>query len=196
MSTLPILSDMIPSVVLSSDRQLLKAALIDTPIGPMIGVTDQHALHLLEFTDRPALPTELKRLQIATRSSISSGETSPLSQISTELARYFRGETSTFSTRLALHGSTFTCLVWEALVALPAGSTITYAELALRVGRPSAIRATGRANGSNQIAIVIPCHRIVGSDGALTGYGGGLWRKRWLIDHEKRFSTLATEDAA
>ncbi len=167
-------------------REWLKAEWIDTPIGSMLAVADDHALHLLEFFDRTALPNELKRLRQATRSAITFGRTPIIERIDAELRRYFAGEGTTFDTPLAAHGSPFTRTVWDALMAIPPGTTRSYAEIAVAAGRPTATRAVARANGANQIAIVIPCHRVIGSDGSLTGYGGGLWRKDWLLRHERK----------
>ena len=108
-----------------------------------------------------------------------------------ELRAYFDGRSAGFSTPLALHGSAFTRSVWDELMAIPSGVTRAYSEVAAAIGRPAAVRAVARANGANQIGIVIPCHRVIGADGTLTGYGGGLWRKRWLIEHERRTSGLS-----
>ena len=169
-------------------RDLLKADWIETPIGAMLAVADPHALHLLEFFDRKALPTELTRLRERTHSSISFGRTAPITQIEAELRAYFDARSATFSTSLAQPGSAFTRRVWQELAAIPPGITRSYAGLAAALGRPSAVRAVARANGANQIAIAIPCHRVIGSDGSLTGYGGGLWRKQWLIAHERKLA--------
>ncbi len=169
-------------------RELLKADWIETPIGAMLAVADPHALHLLEFFDRKALPAELSRLREKTRSSISFGRAAPIIQIEAELRAYFDARPTIFSTVLARSGSAFAQRVWQELVAIPPGVTRSYAELAAALGRPSATRAVARANGANQIAIVVPCHRVIGSDGSLTGYGGGLWRKQWLIEHERKMA--------
>lgn len=167
-------------------RTLLKAAWLETPIGQMLAVTDAHVLHLLEFFDRKGLPNELKKLQHSTRSGIDFGRTPIIEKIENELAAYYSGKACRFETPLALHGSAFTIDVWQALQEIPPGETRSYAGLARQINRPSAMRAVARANGANQIAIVIPCHRVIGSDGSLTGYAGGLWRKDWLLTHEKR----------
>ena len=172
-------------------RELLKADWIETPIGAMLAVADPHALHLLEFFDRKALPTELARLRERTRSSISFGRSAPINQVEAELCSYFDARAARFSTALARTGSVFTQRVWQELMAIPPGVTRSYAELAAGVGRPSAARAVARANGANQIAIVVPCHRVIGADGTMTGYGGGLWRKRWLIEHERKMAEAA-----
>ena len=169
------------------NRTLLKAKWIDTPIGQMLGIADNNFLHLLEFFDRKGLPSELKKLQLSTKSAIEFGSNALLEQVTLELDAYFSGQSSIFKTPLALHGSPFTVNTWHALQAIKPGITCSYAALAKDIERPTAMRAVARANGQNQIAIIIPCHRVIGSDGSLTGYAGGLWRKDWLLNHEKRF---------
>lgn len=170
------------------DKSLMRADWIETPIGPMLAIADQHALHLLEFAERKALPAEIKKLQRLTGSGIAMGRYPPIDQIEAELRAYFERGDIRFRTRFAGHGSPFQRRVWEALRAIPAGEVRTYAALAVELGAPSSTRAVAGANGANQIAIVIPCHRVLGADGSLTGYGGGLWRKRWLLEHERRMA--------
>lgn len=174
-------------------KAFLKADWIETPIGPMMAIADDHALHLLEFADRPPLPNEIRRLQRVTGCGIVMGRSAPIEQIGQELGRYFAGAGASFETRLAGHGTPFERQVWAALRAIPAGSIHSYTDVALMLERPSAVRAVARANGANQIAIVVPCHRVLGADGSLTGYGGGLWRKRWLIEHERRMVAGASK---
>lgn len=178
-------------------RGLLTADWIETPIGPMVAVVDRHALHLLEFFERKALPAELKRLQKTTRSGIAIGRSPLIDRLKTELAQYFEGNPAAFSVPLARQGSAFTRLVWDRLRALPVGQTRSYSQIAADIGRPSAVRAVARANGANPIAIIVPCHRVIGADGDLTGYGGLLWRKRWLLEHERRMAARpkSTENA-
>jgi AraC family transcriptional regulator of adaptative response/methylated-DNA-[protein]-cysteine methyltransferase len=176
------------STAASNGCDLLKADWIETPIGAMLAVADANALHLLKFFDGRAVPFELERLQEKTHSSIAFGRLPPTDSIEKELDDYFAGRSAVFRTPLACHGSSFTCKVWDALRTIPPGSTRSYSEIARDVERPSGIRAVGRANGANQIVIVIPCHRVIGADGSLTGYGGGLWRKRWLLEHEHRMT--------
>ena len=103
-----------------------------------------------------------------------------------ELAEYFSGERREFTVRLDLRGTPFELTVWRALLEVPFGRTISYGELGRSVGKPDAARAVGGANHRNPVSIIIPCHRVVGADGGLTGYGGGLWRKKWLLEHEQR----------
>ena len=166
-------------------NECLKANWIESPIGPIMAVADQHALHLLEFFDRKALPNELKKLQTNLKQQIGIGRTKIIDQIEEELQAYFNKKLDRFKTKLAFHGSDFTKNVWDELVAIPSGETRSYLDIAKSMDKKNAVRAVARANGANQIAIVIPCHRVIGSDGALTGYGGGLWRKQWLLEHEK-----------
>lgn len=157
---------------------------VDTPLGPMVAVACQHRLHLLEFADRRALPTELARLTRSTGQDIALGGQPPVEQLRGELEAYFAGRAARFDTPLMLHGSAFTKEVWQALRQIPVGETRSYGALAAQLGRPTASRAVARANGANQIAILVPCHRVLGADGTLTGYGGGLWRKQSLIEIE------------
>jgi len=166
---------------------MLKADWIDTPLGAMIAVSDKNALHLLEFADRKALPAELKKLMKTVKGDIGIGRTAPTVQVEEELKAFFEGHSDQFKVPLVLHGSDFTKNVWDALRTIPAGQTKSYSELARQIGKPSASRAVARANGANQIAILIPCHRIIGADGSLTGYGGGLWRKQKLIELERQY---------
>ena len=167
-------------------RDLLKADWIDTPIGSMLAIADDQRLHLIEFFDCKALPRELERLRADSRSTVTFGRTSLIDRIASELQAYFTGRSAIFETPLALHGTPFTRKVWQQLQAIPTGTVQSYRDLAHSLAQPTATRAVARANGANQLAIVIPCHRVIGQDGSLTGYGGGLWRKQWLIDHERR----------
>jgi AraC family transcriptional regulator of adaptative response/methylated-DNA-[protein]-cysteine methyltransferase len=171
-----------------SGKEMLKADWIDTPLGGMIAVADKSALHLLEFTDRRALPAELRRLSTQVRGDLGIGRGVVSEAVSGLLARYFDGQAVDFDIPMALHGSDFARAVWDALRDIPAGATRSYSDIARTIGRPEAVRAVARANGANQIAVLIPCHRVIGADGALTGYGGGLWRKERLITLERRIA--------
>ena len=143
--------------------------------------------------DRKGLPAELTRLQAASKEGIGIGTLSPSEQAAAELADYFAARSDQFVTPRALAGSAFTQKVWEALREIPVGETRSYPEIARQVGRPSSVRAVARANGANQIALMIPCHRVIGADGSLTGYGGGLWRKQRLIEIERELKTAKQE---
>lgn len=161
------------------------AAWIDTPLGPMLAVADDDALVLLEFVERRGLETELIRLRA--KAAIVPGTNEVLAHIERELAEYFAGRRHDFTTPLRPVGSEFQRAVWAELGRIPPGETRTYAQVAQALGRPTAFRAVARANGTNQLAIVVPCHRVVNSDGTLGGYGGGVPRKEWLLAHERRW---------
>ncbi len=171
---------------------LLLADWIDTPLGAMVAISCQHQLHLLEFADRKALPREMIRRQKAQPGGIGFGRPPPTQQVAGELSRYFAGTEARFDTPLALHGTAFERDVWRYLLQIPAGETRSYSQIARDLGRASATRAVARANGSNQIAVVAPCHRVLSADGNLTGYGGGLWRKQRLIEIETSYKERLT----
>lgn len=169
-------------------HNILKASWLDTPLGPMLAIADNNALYLLEFVDRRGLEREIERLRIKTKSAIIPGETNPIASIKNELTAYFKGKAKTFNTPLNFLGSPFQQGVWTELLRIPYGETRSYLDQATAMGKPSACRAVANANGANQIAIVIPCHRIINSNGDLGGYGGGIQRKKWLIAHESMLS--------
>lgn len=164
----------------------LYLAHLATPLGPVLAAATDQGLALLEFTDRRMLETQLKRLARHATGTAVPAMNDVLRQAEDELRRYFAGTLRAFGVPVATPGTEFQLRVWNELRAIGFGESRSYARQAERIGRPSAVRAVARANGDNRIAIVIPCHRVIGSDGALTGYGGGLWRKRWLLDHEAR----------
>lgn len=166
---------------------LLRIHWIETPLGPMVVVADTRSIHLLEFIDRKALPQQLESLKARSKGSIGIGRTAATDQLAQELAAYFGGQSAEFTVPITLVGSAFTVSVWNELRRIPAGATRPYSEVARAIGRPSATRAVAHANGANQIAIVVPCHRVIGLDGSLTHYGGGLWRKQKLIEIERQF---------
>ncbi len=168
---------------------LLLADWVQTPLGDMVAVSSARQLHLLEFVERKALSRELDRLRNQAKGSLGIGPAAPTEQIRQELDAFFAGRDAVFRTPLAPGGSAFRQSVWDELRRIPAGETRTYAQIAERIGRPTATRAVAQANGANQIAIVIPCHRVLGADGSLTGYGGGLWRKQRLLEIECSYQT-------
>jgi len=165
---------------------ILKSAWIETPLGPLLAVAEPNSLHLLKFFDGKGVLKQLKRLQEWTQSSIEFGRSAPIDSIEKELCDYFSGRSVEFKTPIACCGSVFAQKVWDELKAIPPGTTRSYSEIAQDVKQPSGTRAVGRANGANPIVIVVPCHRVIGSDGSITGYGGGVWRKRWLLEHERQ----------
>jgi AraC family transcriptional regulator of adaptative response/methylated-DNA-[protein]-cysteine methyltransferase len=175
---------------------VLHLARIVTPLGPMLAGATDAGLCLLEYAEggREEARTRAQIERLAARLSCVAvpEENDVLGLTRRELQAYFDGALRTFSVPVSLLGTDFQRSVWEALRRIPYGATWSYAEQAVAIGRPAAVRAVARANGANLIAIVLPCHRVVGSDGRLTGYGGGLWRKRRLLDLERR----AARDAA
>jgi methylated-DNA-[protein]-cysteine S-methyltransferase len=154
---------------------------IDSPIGPLTTAERAGRVCLLHFgQDAPAIDTMFEQWH--------PGEPknrAPIEGIRGVLARYFAGEVAALDTvPVELNGTPFQKKVWQALRRIPGGTTISYAELAKRIGDPAAVRAVGTANGANPVAVIVPCHRVIGSNGKLTGYGGGLDRKQWLLEHE------------
>jgi methylated-DNA-[protein]-cysteine S-methyltransferase len=159
-------------------------AIVPTPIGDLVAWGDDHALLGLEFADsHRATGVEASWQR----------DDSAFGQVSEQLRAYFAGALTRFDLTLETGGTPFQRRVWDALQAIPYGTTSTYGALAAKIGEPRAVRAVGAANGRNPISIIVPCHRLVGADGSLTGYGGGLDRKRWLLEHERGASAANAE---
>src|SRR5664280_877529 len=161
------------------------------PLDKMLALADRQCLRLLEFVDRRGLEREIAQLRRRLHCAVVPGTNATLEATEAQLRRYFSGEQLGFDLPLAPVGSAFQQDVWAALRRIPAGTTRSYAEIAAEIGRTGAQRAVGRANGSNLLSLVIPCHRVIASDGTLSGYGGGVWRKQRLLDHERTFSRSA-----
>jgi AraC family transcriptional regulator of adaptative response/methylated-DNA-[protein]-cysteine methyltransferase len=168
-----------------TDARVVTVTRITTPLGPMVAGSVDDALCLLEFADRRMIETQIVRLQSRLECVFVPGTSTLFSELADELGAYFQGGLTEFSVPLRTPGTEFQRVVWSRLRAIPSGTTRTYGEVAAEIGRPTAVRAVARANGDNRIAILIPCHRVVGSDGKLTGYGGGLWRKQRLLEIEQ-----------
>ena len=160
-------------------------AMIESPLGPLLAGANDGGICLLEYTDRRMLETNLATMSKRFACAVVPGEHKWLTQLRLELAEYFAGNRSEFALPLAVRGTPFQEKVWRELQLIPHGQTISYDELARRIDQPTAQRAVARANGMNRISILIPCHRVIGKDGSLTGYGGGLWRKRLLLALER-----------
>nr|WP_262915765.1 methylated-DNA--[protein]-cysteine S-methyltransferase [Chryseobacterium taklimakanense] len=158
---------------------------IETPLGTMIACADENGICMLEFSDRKALPTELKEISKHFNANIIQGENPHLRTLESELAEYFEGKRKEFTVPLSPVGTEFQKNVWEVLRKIPYGTTRSYLEQAQILGNPQAVRAVANANGLNKISIIIPCHRVIGKNGKLTGYGGGIWRKQKLLELEK-----------
>ncbi len=155
-----------------------------TPLGPMIVIGNEDGIYLLEFTDRRMLETELKQLEKQFKCPILPGTNNHIKEMKKQLAEYFEGKRKNFDVPLIIFGTDFQKKVWDALTKIPFGTTWSYKMQAESIGHLKAVRAVGSANGHNRLAIIIPCHRVIGENGKLTGYGGGLWRKQWLLNHE------------
>lgn len=168
----------------STGRQVILISRFTTPLGPMFVCATGQGICLLEFVDRRALETEFRDLQHLFSANIIAGENRHTRQAEKEIGEYFAGERQTFSLALDTPGSEFQRLVWKGLERVPYGEKTHYQRLAADIGKPAATRAVASANGANRVAIVIPCHRIIGKDNSMTGYGGGIARKAWLINHE------------
>jgi len=169
----------------AADQGALYLHRITTPLGPMLAGATDYAVCLLEFIDRPMLPTQLKRIRDRFSETPIPQSNSVISRLEDELNAYFAGTLRTFSVPLDMRGTDFQEQVWQELLKVGYGTTASYADLSQAIGNPGAVRAVARANGDNRMAILIPCHRIIGSDGSLTGYGGGLHRKRFLLELEQ-----------
>lgn len=164
----------------------LFARWIDTPLGAMLALADDAGLHLLEFVDRRGLENEIGQIRRRTGSVVVPGDNRHLSRIAAELKDYFEGKSLRFTVPVVVHGSSFEEEVWRLLQTIPPGATRSYSEMASLLKNERAVRAVGRANGRNCLALIIPCHRVIRADGSLCGYGGGIWRKQWLLAHERR----------
>ncbi|MFO7277601.1 MAG: methylated-DNA--[protein]-cysteine S-methyltransferase [Pseudomonadota bacterium] len=168
-----------------AEHGTVSLAWLESPIGPLVAASTSDAVCLLEFAERDALESQIAAVRSCFRCALTVGRTPVIERLERELEEYFAGKRRRFEVPLAYPGTPFQERVWSALLEIPYGETWSYRELARRIGDERAIRAVGRANGQNRIAIVIPCHRVVNADGGLGGYGGGLWRKRFLLDLER-----------
>jgi len=172
----------------SVGQNVIFVARLSTPLGMMMAAALHDELCLLEFCDRRMLAAELDSLKKHFRATFITAHCSLFDDLQKQLGEYFSGERREFSLPLRLSGTPFQEAVWRALLTIPYGTTRSYGEQARSIGKTTAVRAVARANGMNKIAIIVPCHRVIGSDGGLTGYGGGLERKQWLLNHETRWA--------
>jgi O-6-methylguanine DNA methyltransferase len=177
----------------AADFRVTSLASHPSPVGPLILGATRDAVCLLEFTDEERLESRLAHLRQRYAASLGASSSALLERLRAQLGEYFAGARRQFDVPLAWAGSPFQRQVWAALCDIPYGQTWSYLDVARRLGDPLATRAVGAANGMNPIAIVVPCHRVVNADGKLGGYGGGLWRKRILLDLELGQGTLSLE---
>jgi AraC family transcriptional regulator of adaptative response/methylated-DNA-[protein]-cysteine methyltransferase len=173
------------SPVNSKDRHIINISRIETPLGTMLAGADEKGICLLEFSDRKMLETELKSLSKLLNANLLPGSNKYFEMLKDQLEEYFAGKRREFTVPLSAPGSEFQKSVWRILRSISYGTTRSYKQQAIALKKPDAIRAVAHANGMNRISIIIPCHRVIGEDGKLVGYGGGLWRKKWLLDFEK-----------
>ncbi|AZI20118.1 bifunctional transcriptional activator/DNA repair enzyme AdaA [Chryseobacterium taklimakanense] len=173
------------SPINSKHEKVVDLKRFETPLGTMIACADENGICMLEFSDRKALPTELKEISKHFNANIIQGENPHFRTLESELAEYFEGKRKEFTVSLSPVGTEFQKNVWEVLRKIPYGTTRSYLEQAQILGNPQAVRAVANANGLNKISIIIPCHRVIGKNGKLTGYGGGIWRKQKLLELEK-----------
>jgi AraC family transcriptional regulator of adaptative response/methylated-DNA-[protein]-cysteine methyltransferase len=169
----------------SRDTSCIIAGWTESPLGPIVlGATDD-GVCLVEFSDRRILEAQFTTLRKRFDCAIVPGKHPLIDQTKTELEKYFAGKLTRFKVPIIYPGSPFQMMVWQGLLKIPYGETRSYEDLAITVGKPTAQRAVGHANGLNRISIIIPCHRVVNKSGQLGGYGGGLWRKQFLLDLER-----------
>ena len=169
----------------ATTTEVLNLDWMESPVGPLLAGATLDAVMLLEFSDGRILEGQLQALRKRFSMSIARGGNRWLDELRRQLAEYFAGQRRSFDLPLHYPGSAFQVKVWKGLLQIPYGATWSYRELALHVGDAKASRAVGMANGTNRLAILIPCHRVVNSNGTLGGYGGGSWRKRLLLDLER-----------
>ena len=170
----------------SKKHNIIDLTRIETPLGTMFACAVEKGICLLEFSDRKMLETQFKSLAKRFNASIIQGANKHFILLRKELAAYFDGKLKEFTVPIFSSGTEFQESVWKELQNIPYGSTRAYQEQANALNKPNAVRAVANANGMNKISIIIPCHRVIGSDGNLTGYGGGIWRKKWLLELETK----------
>jgi AraC family transcriptional regulator of adaptative response/methylated-DNA-[protein]-cysteine methyltransferase len=172
----------------SKAQRIIDITRIETPLGTMFACAVEEGICLLEFSDRKMLETEFKALSKQLNAIIIQGENNHFKELEKQLSEYFEGTRRDFTIPLFTPGTDFQNAVWTALQNISYGKTKSYKEQAFAIDKPDAVRAVANANGMNRIAILIPCHRVIGTDGQLTGYGGGLWRKQYLLELEQKGS--------
>jgi len=165
--------------------ETLIAEEIETPVGKLLAAASNQGLCLLEFADvENRLKRHVSHLEKTYKTKIIKGESTIIQQLKQELTEYFNGERKTFDTALDFRGTEFQEIAWKALLKIPYGQTRSYKQQAIAINKPTAVRAVAGANNRNKISIVIPCHRVIGKNGSMTGYGGELWRKEFLLKLE------------
>jgi AraC family transcriptional regulator, regulatory protein of adaptative response / methylated-DNA-[protein]-cysteine methyltransferase len=172
---------------------MIRTFKIESPLGELIAGATDEGVCLLEFSDRKRAAVECRDLVRLLKQPMEEGDNKHLTSLRKQLDEYFTGSRKEFNVALVTPGTDFQQEVWKELLEIPFGTTRSYQEQAIALHKPDSIRAVANANGKNRISIIIPCHRVIGSNGRLTGYGGGLKRKKWLLDHEKKYSGKAVD---
>ncbi|SEM00717.1 AraC family transcriptional regulator, regulatory protein of adaptative response / methylated-DNA-[protein]-cysteine methyltransferase [Aquimarina amphilecti] len=170
----------------STDNTVILISRLTTPLGPMFICATENGVCLLEFVDRRMLEAEFEDLQKRLNATILAGSNKHIKRAKKEVTEYFEGKRKVFDVLLETPGTEFQNIVWNSLLEIQYGEKSTYKKQAERIYKPTAIRAVASANGCNRIAILIPCHRVIGKDGSMTGYSGGIERKKWLLSHEEK----------
>jgi AraC family transcriptional regulator of adaptative response/methylated-DNA-[protein]-cysteine methyltransferase len=183
-SVLRELERLLPEQPENAPSASIRVTAFGSALGCLVAAAADDGLVSLEFADGRLLPKRLRRLSAATGLNLYTGDFEFKETLKAELDAYLAGSSATFNTPIRLVGTPFQLKVWKALQRIPYGSTVNYLDLADELGCPEAVRAVAGANGSNRLAIVVPCHRVIGRNGKLTGYAGGIDRKRWLLDLE------------
>jgi AraC family transcriptional regulator of adaptative response/methylated-DNA-[protein]-cysteine methyltransferase len=165
---------------------LVNITYIETDLGSMIAVASNKGICMFEFADYKLLELELKQLVASFKTPLVQGDNPHFNTLKEQIGQYLKGERKNFDIPLDLVGTEFQKQVWLSLLQIPYGCTTTYAKQAELVGKRSAVRAVANANGKNKISIILPCHRVIGTNGTLTGYGGGIWRKKKLLELERK----------
>lgn len=169
---------------MKSEKKYLYYTSLETPLGEMIACSEDRGICMLEFADHKNLKKKLDEISKVLQMELIQEKNNYLNILNTELKEYFEKKRKDFSIPISMIGTEFQKEVWRTISKIPYGQTISYLQEARKMGRPKAVRAVANANGQNKISIVIPCHRIIGSNGKLTGYGGGVWRKQKLLELE------------
>ena len=177
-----------------TEKKICYLTHIETDLGTMVAAATDKGICMFEFTDYKHLDLELKQITASFKTLLVQGENPHFDMLKEQLDEYFEGKRKSFDIPLDLVGTEFQKQVWISLLKIPYGCTITYAKQAELVGKPTAVRAVANANGKNKISIILPCHRVIGTNGSLTGYGGGIERKKKLLDFEKKNIALIEND--
>jgi AraC family transcriptional regulator of adaptative response/methylated-DNA-[protein]-cysteine methyltransferase len=176
--------------MLAPNKIIITVTQFETPLGQMFAGATEEGICLLGFADEQKLDSEVKALPKKLKIDIVEGESKYFGPLKLQLTEYFEGKRKEFDLPLLLLGTDFQKEVWNELLKIPYGTTRSYKQQSIALNKLDAIRAVAGANGTNRIAVIIPCHRVIGEDGSLIGYGGGLWRKKWLLDLENGQLTL------